>query len=168
MCLMAMGRVQDAIKLGFLTQAKRAKLNLSGTVAEDAPTPPAISARLTGSRRPSAQNKCEAVRRLLAFNMGEYALQSFAKICQSVPVQTDAFAADDAGKVHPIDLLVTAAEFAAVGAKEGMQAFHLVQQCLAKASQKIRVRGSVAQQKYINDMQRGNNTIAGGNVPTGA
>ena len=39
MCLMAMGRVQDAIKLGFLTQAKRAKLNLSGTVAEDAPTP---------------------------------------------------------------------------------------------------------------------------------
>ena len=51
--------------------------------------------------------------------MGEYALQSFAKICQSVPVQTDAFAADDAGKVHPIDLLVTAAEFAAVGAKEG-------------------------------------------------
>ena len=54
------------------------------------------------------------------------------------------------------------------GAKEGMQAFHMVQQCLAKASQTIRVKGNAAQQKYITDMQRGHSVSRGsGNTPTG-
>jgi hypothetical protein len=168
MCLMALGRTQDAIKLGFTTAAKRAQLNLSGIVAEDAPVPPAVAARLARPRKSSSQNKCEAVRRLLAFNMGDFALQSFAKLCSSTLVQTDAAAPDDGKKLHAIDLLVTAAEFAAIGAKEGMQAFHMVQQCLAKASQTIRVKGNAAQQKYITDMQRGHSVSRGsGNTPTG-
>ena len=163
MCFMAVGREQEALRLGFQTKAKRDKLGLSGSITKDAPVPAHVAARLGASGKPHPQNKCQAIRRLLSFNMGDFAMQSFAKLCKSTPVQTDMSSPDDIKMLHPIDLLITATEFAATSPNMGVKAFSLVQQCLNQACQKIQVYGTAAQRKYITDMR--NN--AGASAPTG-